>query len=142
MKTTSPQDIVSEVHQRHAERERKAAELQSTLAQFIGTDQWWNHWTQRAAYTDGVKYLADEVGAHWLIDLVVSWQLKPKVAREPFQVWTLKVNEDRTAVAECWDDTPGESNRLARQEIEYTDFPLEEIRLYFCDGVLLLPSEY
>ncbi len=28
------------------------------------------------------------------------------------------------------------------QQIEYTDFPLPEIRLYVCDNVLMLPSEY
>ena len=119
------------------------AELQSALDGFCGSDQWYKHWTGRATYTDGVKYLADEAGAYWLIDLVVSWQIHAKVRREPFQVWTLKVNEeDRSAVAECWNDTPGKSKRLARQKIEYTDFPLDEIRLFFCDGVLLLPSEY
>jgi hypothetical protein len=26
--------------------------------------------------------------------------------------------------------------------IEYTDFPLEEIALYFIDNTILLPSEY
>jgi hypothetical protein len=28
------------------------------------------------------------------------------------------------------------------QEIPYTDFPLSEIRFYFQQGVLMLPSEY
>ena len=28
------------------------------------------------------------------------------------------------------------------KQIEFTDFPLPEIALYFTDGVILLPSEY
>jgi hypothetical protein len=37
----------------------------------------------------------------------------------------------------------GNKKELARQEIEFTDFPLEEgIKLYLSGGVLLLPSEY
>jgi hypothetical protein len=40
----------------------------------------------------------------------------------------------------------GNGNTYAKQEIEYTDFPLEEIKVYACwDGthwMLMLPSEY
>ena len=117
-----------------------SGELQAALAGFCGSCEFYRHWTGHAIYTEGVHYLAGKVGAYWLIDLVVSHQLTPKVRREPFQVWLLKVNEDRSAVAECYDDLPGKL--LARQKIEYTDFPLDEIKLYFCDGTLLLPSEY
>jgi len=28
------------------------------------------------------------------------------------------------------------------QHIEFTDFPLDEIKFYFADNVILLPSEY
>jgi hypothetical protein len=31
---------------------------------------------------------------------------------------------------------------LVRQEIPFTDFPLEEITLYLANGTLLLTSEY
>ena len=31
---------------------------------------------------------------------------------------------------------------LVRQEIEYSDFPLDKIELWLIDGVLLLKSEY
>ena len=40
----------------------------------------------------------------------------------------------------------GNGNELARQEIPYTDFPMEAVLLYACwDGehwVIMLPSEY
>jgi hypothetical protein len=32
-------------------------------------------------------------------------------------------------------------NAVYRKRIEYTDFPLAEIELYFTNGVILLPSE-
>jgi len=31
---------------------------------------------------------------------------------------------------------------LAKQEIEYTDFPLDEIKMYCENRVIFLPSEY
>ena len=61
------------------------------------------------------------------------------------QFWTLKVNEDRTAVAICERDS---GNEAFRQEIPYTDFPLTSIKLFCAAGgpdgemVLMLPSEY
>lgn len=118
-------------------------DLESALAQFCGSENFYRHWLGRFLYTDGVQYLADNAGggAYWLIDLIASWQTKAKVRREPFQVWTLKVNRDKhpMAVAEAWDDIPGKL--LASQRIEYTDFPLDEIKLYLENGVLMLPGE-
>jgi hypothetical protein len=61
------------------------------------------------------------------------------VRAEAFQVWTLNVAADRTATATAAD---GNDRVIVRQEIEFTDFPLSEIKLYLTDGVLLLPSEY
>ena len=58
---------------------------------------------------------------------------------EAFQVWKLKVNADRTAALTCDD---GNGNILHTQEIAFTDFPLDEIKLYFTDNTILLPSEY
>jgi hypothetical protein len=61
------------------------------------------------------------------------------VAGEGFQVWTLKVNDDRTASLFCDD---GNDNIVYTQHIEFTDFPLDEIKFYSTDNVILLPSEY
>jgi hypothetical protein len=36
----------------------------------------------------------------------------------------------------------GNGNTVYRKEIEYTDFPLPEITLWFTDNTVLLPSEY
>jgi len=117
----------------------QAVELERSLSQFIGTQNYYKHFTG-LFYTDGIKYLADKAGSYWLIDLIASWQIYPKVRSCPFQIWELKVNEDRTAVITMKEDT--NEPIKAKQEIQFTDFPLKEIKLYVVDGVLMLPSEY
>jgi hypothetical protein len=51
----------------------------------------------------------------------------------------LSVRADLTATLACDD---GDGNIAFTKELEFTDFPLDEIRLYFTDNTLLLPSEY
>ena len=126
------------------------AEVESMLPQFTGGGDQFHHWLPGCRYiepgcryTEGVKFLADATEAYWLINLVFSWQTRAKVRREPFQVWTLELTgrKDFMARAECRADSPP-SPVLAAQRIPYTDFPLKSIKLYLCDGVLMLPSEY
>ena len=113
------------------------ADLKQELALFTGSENYYRHWLN-FNFTDGVKYLADKVECYWLLDAIGSYQ--DKVKDVPFQIWTLKVNADKSAVLEMNEDT--NQPIIIRQEIQYTDFTLEEIKLYFIDGVLLLPSEY
>ena len=61
------------------------------------------------------------------------------MAAQEFQVWKLTVREDRTASLVCDD---GNDNIFYTQHIEFTDFPITEIKLYFTDNTILLPSEY
>ena len=110
-----------------------------TLAQFTGTEQYWRHPLKRdILFTDGVKYVADTAGAYWLLDVIVSAQMIQRVRREEFQVWILKV-KDSTGIVIAEN---GNSNPIYRQDIEFTDFPLSEIRLFFSDGVIMLPGEW
>ena len=55
------------------------------------------------------------------------------------QVWTLKVNPVHTAVLICGD---WNGRDVYRQTLEFTDFPLPEVTLYYCNNVIHLPSEY
>jgi hypothetical protein len=55
------------------------------------------------------------------------------------QLWKLKVNPDHTAMLTCEE---GNGGIVFTKAIEYTDFPLAEITLYFLDKTILLPSEY
>lgn len=91
-------------------------------------------------YTDGVQYLAEKGQAYWLIDAIGSYQVSPAIRELPIQFWHLLVNKDRSALLEMGEDLP--EPILLRQEIPFTDFPLDELTLYLANNVLHLPSEY
>lgn len=119
--------------------------LKAELKQFTGTEDWYkNPLFPKFLYTDGVKYLAEQAGAYWLIDYVFSNQSDPKIKQEPFQVWKISVMESNEAFIVVED---GNNKIIKRFHIEYTDFPAElcgekGFSLWFTDRVLLLPSEY
>ena len=108
---------------------------------FTGTTRYYHHLIGDFNYTDGVHYLAQQGKCYWLLDLIGSYQMSDeKVNKIPFQIWELKVNEDKSAVASMKEDS--DKPLLVKQRIPYTDFSLEHIKLWLIDGVLILPSEY
>ena len=110
------------------------------LRQFTGSEHWYRHGLVRnVLFTDGTKYLADQGGAYWLLDEIALAQRSNRVVAEAFQVWKLAVNPDHTAVLTCDD---GNGNVVFTKRIEFTDFPLPEVTLYFTGNTILLPSEY
>jgi len=114
-------------------------ELQSNLGQFIGTEHYYRL-TSRHLLTDGTKYLADQAQCVWLMVAVAS-HLTSRIT-DHFAVAKLQV-KDSTAVLTLDD---GNGHVFAKQHIEYTDFPMPEMKLYCChDGeswVIMLPNEY
>ena len=113
--------------------------LEEELAYFTGTEHYYRHWLG-FNYTDGISFLAKKAECFWLLDAVGSYQKMPKVKKIDFQLWILKVNENKSAVLEMKEDT--DKPALVRQKISYTTFPMQEIELYFQNNVLFLPSEY
>ena len=110
------------------------------LRQFTGTENWYRHGINRnVLYTDGAKFVADEAGAHWLLDAIAICQMEQNVKAELFQVWKLTVHPDRTATLACGD---GNDNTVYTQHIPFTDFPLDEVTLWFANDVIYLPSEH
>ena len=110
-------------------------EIIDGLAQCHCSENYWKNGLLHFQYTDGVKFLHESCDCYWLLVAISSHK-----RIEPFQVWELKVESDKSAVLTMRED----SNEpiLVEQEIEYTDFPLEEIKLWLIDGILILPSEY
>jgi hypothetical protein len=113
----------------------------SALAQFTGSENWYRHGINRnVLYTDGAQHVAEHGGAYWLLnDIGIIQPYNKAVAAEECQVWKLAVRPNRTAALTCDD---GNGNIVFTKEIEHTDFPLDEITLYFANNVIHLPSEY
>ena len=88
-------------------------------------------------YTDGVRALVNMFECYWLLDIIVSYQ--PQLRGEEFQVWTLTVKEDHTAVVSC---TDGNDKILKSQEIPFIDFKAKEAMIWVEGDVMLLPSEH
>ena len=115
-------------------------QLQTELEQFTGTTQYYRI-DRKTLLTDGTYYLCKQTGAFWLMAVFSSHliELKPD---EWFVVLRLDVSGESAKVV----IEDGNSNVLATQEIEYTDFPLNQITLYACwdseHWVLMLPGEY
>ena len=110
--------------------------FESELAGFTGTESYHKCWLG-FVFTDGVKFLAEKGRCYWLLDIIGSYQ--PKLEGSHFQIWELKVEKGEGVV------TMREDSNLPvkiTQKINYTDFCLDHIKLYFIDDVLLLPSEY
>jgi len=128
------------------------AEILAALAQCNGTDRYIRHFTNRLIFTDGIDVMREMCDAHWLVDLVASYQGRAPLLDQPFQVWKLERAPDWTETHQAWvataDDGNFESPPLITQQIEYSDFPLSHgIKLYVEDGgpdvgmVLMLPGE-
>ena len=123
--------------------------IQNNLSQAIGTSKYIKHnLNPNLVFTDGVDQLRRDADAFWLVDAIASHRRK-----ELFQVWELKVNkDDHSAVLTMKEDS--NTPELVKQEIPYTDFPLESIKFYVQEGgygtednwteclVLMLTSEY
>lgn len=113
---------------------------QSDLSGFIGTENYYKY--GKILLTDGVKYLAETAKCYWLLDIVASAQITPKIHQylkeDDFQSIKLVVKNKKAVFT--IDD--GNKNILYTQNIKYTDFPLDEIKLYLINNVLMLTSEY
>lgn len=114
-------------------------ELCLSLSQFIGTEKYYRI-THRHLLTDGTKYLAEQAECFWLMTAIASHL--PKQFHDYFAVVNLRVKD--SAAQLTFDD--GNGNIFASQKIEYTDFPLSDMKLYCAfDGeywVIMLTSEY
>jgi hypothetical protein len=127
--------------------EKTMASIKADLAGFTGTQQYHQGWAG-VKWTDGVAYFFKKYGG-WLITDISSYWVEPKIREEEFQVWTLTINPDKTAILKM---TDGNSNKAIRtQKYNYVDLPVGELKFYLAPqpdeqgnvfGVLMLPSEY
>lgn len=112
--------------------------LERNLQQFMGGDEVYRH-LFGFNYSEGVKYLADQAGAYWLLDAIFSHQPTLRTRRlRDFQLWELTV-QDGSAKLCCYEDS-GEPPAVTQHFVR-TNFPLVKIKFYFEGGLLMLPSE-
>ena len=120
------------------------AQWAKQLTQFSGTENYYRI-MPNVLMTDGAKFVADNGEAYWLMTTIASY-LPEFNEKETFIVATLQVTRTATSSHAILKLDDGNDNILAQQFIEYTDFELDEIKLYACYSgdmwVTMLPSEY
>ena len=119
-------------------------QLLDELRRFYGTEHY--HRTNPGLLvTDGVKFLADNAGCYWLLDMVWSYLPVLRKSRDTFFVVRYAGTPGVSGLFSITDDIPA-NQTYAAQAVEYSDFPLDEIVLYLSateeEFVLMLRSEY
>lgn len=130
---------------------KTATEIRNFLAQCYGSDQPYikHSIVKRLVMTYSVAHLRGLADCFWLIDVIASYQ--SKLMEQSFQVWKFSCDTDSMrGVVTCED---GNGNELVRQNIDHTDFPLDELILWAELGgygseeswtpamILMVPSE-
>lgn len=120
------------------------ANIRYEFKQFHGTSEYHKHLFPGKSpiiLTDGCKYVRDVCKAYWLFDAILNYQCDKILDGVNFQVWELKqLRKDLTWLLTCREDTGRKT--LISQSIEFSDFPLDYIKIWVIDKVALLPSEY
>ena len=123
-----------------------SSQLQDALAKFHGSEPFTRHGLVRTVImTEGLAFLAEAAGAHWLTDAIASYVHDDRAQQEHFQVWRLVVDAQTHHATLTMTDGNSPAP-IITQELDYTDFPLSTIELWLiADGrhwVMMLPSEY
>jgi len=120
-------------------------QLKEALAQFYGTEKFYSIAMIKTRFTDGIKYLAEQTNCFWLVT-DTSIMAKSLMDKSCFITIDFKKNLNEERNISCPDAVitygDGNGHDLCSQEYYVTDFPFDELRLFFVDGTLMLPGEY
>jgi hypothetical protein len=118
--------------------------IREELKMFHGTTMYHKHLFPGKSpilITDGCKFIRDQCNAYWFFDAILSYQCEKILRDIKFQVWEFRrLKVDLSWQLTCREDTS--KKPLIRQTIEFSDFPLDYIKIWLIDKVALLPSEY
>lgn len=122
------------------------------LRHFTGSERFYRHPLNRqVVFTEGVRFLAEQAEAFWLIDAIASYfgspEMRAAMSADPrlnsMQFWTLIVTDGRGELA--MEADAGEPAAIT-QDVPFTDFPLDRIDIWAgFNGefwTLYLPSEH
>ncbi|MGY2932710.1 hypothetical protein IVB16_33570 [Bradyrhizobium sp. 183] len=95
------------------------------MKDFNGSEEWYRRpLNRRITFTQGARYVADQVGAYWLLDEIAIAQVgTPLVKAQPFQVWKLQVSGSR-AILLCED---GNDAAVFTKEIAFRQICLRSV---------------
>lgn len=132
-----------------------ANELKSVMNGYYGGSEGrTRHWANRKlVYTDGVKAVADAVGAYWLLDIIAT-----EVAPLSLNMWEFdsehttffKMVVGADSTAKLWLERDIGEPKLWERDLDFTTFPEGEWMFYlmmdaFLDDkpvlVMLIPQE-
>lgn len=136
-------------------KSKQYLELQNQLKQFHGSEKFYYYPLvgKKLVYTEGMHYVAHEVGAMWLIELI-GFEILPKLLKAHkswFYTLDLIVKPNNAAMLKV---TDGNDKTLLTRDINYSDFPStgdDGFRLFLCETTsaevdeaycLMIPSEY
>lgn len=123
----------------------KVITLQESLQQFHGTERFFQLPLIKTRFTDGIHYLAEKAECFWFITdaSVIAKSLMDKSYFITIDFKRLSEEERKLKGCEAI-ITYGDGNNTILENHRYgvTDFPLDELRLYFVYNTLMLPSEY
>jgi hypothetical protein len=115
-----------------------------SLQEFRGTSGYHKHLFPGKSpllLTDGCSFVREQCKAHWLFDAILSYQSDERLRNVKFQIWILqRLKKDLSWEIKCFEDTG--KKPIITQIIEFSDFPLDSIKIWVIDNVCLLPSEY
>ena len=120
-------------------------QIKEQLHRFCGSENRYQLTMFNTYYTDGIKFLADTASCYWLVTdvMVVAKTLRKKSAFLViyFKRLSEELQQKQNAEAQIiYGD--GNGTILYQQDYEFTDLPLDELRLFFVQDTLMLPGEY
>lgn len=123
----------------------KVNEIKEGLQHFHGSEMFFQIPLIRTRFTNGINYLADVADCFWLVtdSSVIAKNLMNKSYFITIDFKRLTKDEQEEFGCEAFITYgDGNDNILEKHRYNVTDFPLDELRLFFVDNTLMLPSEY
>ena len=123
----------------------KVNEIKEGLQHFHGSEMFFQIPLIRTRFTNGIKYLADVANCFWLVTdtSVIAKSLMNKSYFITIDFKRLTEDEQEEFGCEAFITYgDGNDNILEKHRYNVTDFPMDELRLFFVDNTLMLPSEY
>lgn len=118
-----------------------------SLREFTGSETLFKHgFFLGVCYTEGVRHVAREGKAYWLLDEIASHLIRMNISpfsQKALHFWKLTVKDNQGVLLARVDS---DQKPFFKKELDYTDFPLDEIDIWAAYNehgwTIYLPSEH